>query len=338
MVVQPAGIVDAPGIISTTMRTRDNNVGMRGHPLAHGGALCIGLALALGGCTSVPHKTPGDPLESVNRAVYEFNDVADRYVAKPVAKVYDKVLPGFVKTGIRNFFNNIDDVFVVANDLLQGKGTQAARDTARLIGNSVFGVFGFIDVASPLGLYKNNEDFGQTLGVWGVGGGPYLVVPFLGPSNLRDLAGFAVFTQADLIWRIDRIPVRNSLVGMRTVEARAQLLPAEGLLDEAAMDRYSFLRDAYLQRRLSLIHDGNPPRDRQTEEDLEDPGEGSADDPGEGSADATGEGQAEASKPPAAEAPATPPAADAPATPAGTQPRNESAGQPALPGAEPEQR
>jgi phospholipid-binding lipoprotein MlaA len=286
------------------------------------------LALALGGCTSVPHKTPGDPLESVNRAVYEFNDVADRYVAKPVAKVYDKVLPGFVKTGIRNFFNNIDDVFVVANDLLQGKGTQAARDTARLIGNSVFGVFGFIDVASPLGLYKNNEDFGQTLGVWGVGGGPYLVVPFLGPSNLRDLAGFAVFTQADLIWRIDRIPVRNSLVGMRTVEARAQLLPAEGLLDEAAMDRYSFLRDAYLQRRLSLIHDGNPPRDRQTEEDLEDPGEGSADDPGEGSADAPGEGQAEASKAPATEAPTTPEPVDASSDPAKASPEDAPVAEP----------
>jgi len=289
--------------------------------------LGLGLALALGGCASVPHKTPGDPLESVNRAVYEFNDVADRYVAKPVAKVYDKVLPGFVKTGIRNFFNNIDDVFVVANDLLQGKGTQAARDTARLLANSVFGVFGLIDVASPRGLYKNNEDFGQTLGVWGVGGGPYLVLPFLGPSNLRDLAGFAVFTQADLIWRIDRIPVRNSLVGVRTVEARARLLPAEGLLQEAAMDRYSFLRDAYLQRRLSLIHDGNPPRDRQTEEDLEDPGEGSADDPGEGAADDAAEGQAAVPQASAAEAPAAPANADPAATPVGTGPQDGTAGQ-----------
>jgi phospholipid-binding lipoprotein MlaA len=321
MLVQQAGIVHAPGIISTTMRTRDHNVGTRSRR-AHASAFCAGLALAMGGCASVPHKTPGDPLESVNRAVYQFNDVADRYVAKPVAQAYDKVLPGFVKTGVRNFFNNIDDVFVVANDLLQGKGTQAARDTARLIGNSVFGVLGFIDVASPLGLYKNNEDFGQTLGVWGVGGGPYLVLPFLGPSNLRDLAGFAVFTQADLIWRIDRIPVRNSLVGVRTVEARAQLLPAEGLLQEAAMDRYSFLRDAYLQRRLSLIHDGNPPRDRQTEEDLDDPGEGSADDPGEGSADASGEARAETSKAPAAEAPTTPAPVDASSDPGKASPED----------------
>ena len=315
MHLDPGSNADAPGIISPTMRTRDNNVGPRSLH-AHGGALCMGLALAVSGCATVQHKTAGDPLESMNRAVYEFNDVADRYVAKPVAQAYDKVLPGFVKTGIRNFYNNIDDVFVVANDLLQGKGTQAARDTTRLLANSVFGIFGLFDVASPRGLYKNNEDFGQTLGVWGVGGGPYLVLPFLGPSNLRDLAGFAVFTQADLIWRIDRIPVRNSLVGVRTVEARAQLLPAEGLLREAAMDRYSFLRDAYLQRRLSLIHDGNPPRDRQTEEDLEDPGEGSADDPGEGSADAPGEGSAEASNVPAAEAPTTPAAADASSDPA----------------------
>lgn len=314
MHMHPGGIADAPGIISTTMRTRDHNVGTRSAH-AHGRAACVGLALALGGCASVPHQTAGDPLESMNRAVYEFNDVADRYVAKPVAQAYDKVLPGFVKTGIRNFFNNIDDVFVVANDLLQGKGTQAARDTTRLLANTIFGIFGLFDIASSRGLYKSNEDFGQTLGVWGVGGGPYLVLPFLGPSNLRDLAGFAVFTQADLIWRIDRIPVRNSLVGVRTVEARAQLLPAEGLLKEAAMDRYSFLRDAYLQRRLSLIHDGNPPRDRQTEEDLEDPGEGSADDPGEGSADAPGEGQAEASKAPATEAPSTPAAANASSDP-----------------------
>jgi len=305
MRMHPGGIADAPGIIWITMRTRENNVGTRG-ARAHGRAACVALALALGGCASVPHRTPGDPLESVNRTVYEFNDVADRYVAKPVAKAYDKLLPGFLKTGIRNFFNNIDDVFVVANDLLQGKGTQAARDTTRLLANTIFGVFGLFDIASSRGLYKNNEDFGQTLGVWGVGGGPYLVLPFLGPSNLRDLAGFAVFTQADLIWRIDRIPVRNSLVGVRTVEARAQLLPAEGLLKEAAMDRYSFLRDAYLQRRLSLIHDGNPPRDRQTEEDLEDPGEGSADDPGEGSADDSGEVQAPASQPGSAEEAASP--------------------------------
>lgn len=239
--------------------------------------LCLPLGLTA--CATLGRPTAGDPLESVNRAVYRFNDVADRYVAKPVAVAYEKVIPQLVRTGIRNFFNNIDDVFVIGNDLLQGKVTQASRDSVRLVGNTVFGGLGLWDIASTRGLYKNNEDFGQTLGVWGVPSGPYLVLPIIGPSNFRDLAGFVVYTQADVIWRINDIPVRNSLVATRAVDARASLLRAEKILDQAAGDRYGFVRDAYLQRRTSLIYDGNPPSLQPGMDDLEDPGEGAADDP-----------------------------------------------------------
>ncbi len=243
---------------------------------------CTFMLLAVTGCASPGARTPGDPLEPMNRAVYKFNDVADRYVAKPVARTYDTLVPEFIRTGVRNFFNNVDDVFVVANDLLQGKMTQASQDSVRLVSNTIFGGLGLVDVASKRGLYKNNEDFGQTLGRWGVGGGPFLMLPVLGPSNFRDLGGYAVYTQADLVWRVNDVPSRYTLVGLRAVDTRASLLRVERVLDEAAVDRYSFLRDAYLQRRLNLIYDGNPPRSRtqlDDPDDLEDPGEGSADDP-----------------------------------------------------------
>lgn len=237
----------------------------------------IAVLTTLAGCASQATRTPADPLEPLNRAVYRFNDVADRYVAKPVATAYTKVIPQFARTGIRNVFSNVDDVVVTTNDLLQLKFTHAASDAARVMANTLFGGLGLVDVASKRGIPKRSEDFGQTLGHWGVGSGPYLVLPFLGPSNFRDAPARFVDTYFDPVWYISNVPERNVVVGVRLLDNRAALLPAERLLDQAAVDRYSFLRDAYLQRRQNLIYDGNPPRSK--EDEFEDPGEGSSEDP-----------------------------------------------------------
>lgn len=234
--------------------------------------LCAAAALAvLCGCASPAKRVPSDPLEPLNRAVYRFNDVADRYAVKPVAKVYDTIVPGPLKQGVRNFFSNLDDVVVVVNDLLQGRPDNFAHDSVRLVSNTVFGVLGIFDVASMRGIPKRSEDFGQTLAVWGVPSGPYLVLPFLGPSTLRDGPAKFVDATIDPVWQISNVPERNVTVGVRLVDTRASLLPAERLLEQASVDRYSFLRDAYLQRRINLIHDGNPPRSRDDLEDPEDP-------------------------------------------------------------------
>lgn len=236
------------------------------------------LCVVLAGCSAPHPRIAADPLEPVNRAVYTFNDKVDRYVAKPVAQAYEAVLPQFLRTGVRNFFNNLDDINVVANDLLQLKFKEASRDGVRFVANTVFGGLGFVDVAGMRGIGKRQEDFGQTLGYWGVGPGPYLVIPFLGPSTVRDAAGRYADAQIDPVWRWDNVLARNTAAGIRIIDVRAGLLPTERVLDEAATDRYSFIRDAYLQRRLNLIYDGNVPRGRD-DDALDDPGEGAIDDP-----------------------------------------------------------
>lgn len=237
------------------------------------------LVLLLAGCASGRPRTPGDPLEPANRAIYRFNETADKYVTKPVAKFYDRAVPQFARTGIRNFFNNLAEVAVLANDLLQLKFTAASRDGVRIVANTVFGGFGLVDVAGMRGLRRRDEDFGQTLGYWGAGPGPFVMLPFLGPSTVRDGVGLYVDTYADLLWRIPNVHARNSAAILRIVDKRASLLPTERIFRQAAVDPYSFLRDAYLQRRISQIYDGNPPMDLEDEEEFEDPGEGSADDP-----------------------------------------------------------
>ncbi len=225
----------------------------------------------LTGCATLDDQsTPGDPLESYNRAVYKFNDGIDRYVLKPVAKGYDNVTPDPVQKGISNFFSNLDDIFVIANDLLQLKFRQFASDTARFVINSTLGLGGLIDWASDMGLKKHQEDFGQTLGYWGVPAGPYFMVPFVGPSTIRDVSGeYVDISQFSVIWnelhegypRVTRdASAAWGLKGLKTIDQRAALLKAEKVLDEAALDRYSFIRDFYLQRRLNLVHDGNPPQ------------------------------------------------------------------------------
>ena len=228
----------------------------------------LAVAMAGAGCASVPGKgDPRDPLESYNRTMYKINDTVDRAILKPVAQGYDFVVPGLVKTGISNFFSNLGEVVIVVNDLLQGKGTQAVSDTGRFLMNSTIGLGGLLDIATPAGLAKHNEDFGQTLGTWGVGPGPYLILPLLGSSTVRDTAALPIDGQFKYPAYVSDVPARNSAYAVDAVATRANLLGASNILGEAALDPYTFLRDAYLRRRLLLVYDGNPPK---TKEDLED--------------------------------------------------------------------
>jgi phospholipid-binding lipoprotein MlaA len=224
------------------------------------------LFAALSGCATTP-GTPGDPLEPFNRAMFTFNEKVDETVLQPVARGYRALLPEFVRTGVSNFFSNLEDLWIGVNNLLQGKITDGAQDFARFTWNSTIGLLGFLDVASEMDIPKHNEDFGQTLGRWGVDTGPYLVLPIFGPSNFRDGAGFAVDTTGDIVRNLDYVPTRNTLYATRAVSTRANLLDASRVLDEAALDKYRFVRDAYLQRRRSLVYDGNPPREKDPDED-----------------------------------------------------------------------
>ena len=231
--------------------------------------LCAALLLAgsLAGCAT-SGGNPADPLEKVNRAVFKFNDGADRFFFIPVAKGYRAVIPGFLRTGISNFFSNLEDVWISANDVLQGKFQEGSEDLTRVLFNSTFGIGGVFDFASDVGLPKRNEDFGQTLGSWGVGSGPYVVIPFLGPSTFRDGLALFVDYKSDLVyWGTESVAVRNSLYATRAISNRAKLLDATSVLEQAALDRYSFVRDAWLQRRRNLVYDGNPPRERDESDD-----------------------------------------------------------------------
>lgn len=214
----------------------------------------------LGGCASVAQPNPQDPLESFNRGVYSFNDGVDRAVLKPVAQAYVAVTPSPVRTGVGNFFSNLGDIWTFANSLLQFKGQAAAETAMRFSVNSTLGLAGLLDIASEAGIPKHREDFGQTLGHWGVQPGPYLVLPLLGPSTVRDTAALPVDVQGNVVTQgVDHIPTRNSLTVLNLVNTRAQLLDAGRLVDEAALDAYSFTRDAFLQRRQNQVYDGNPP-------------------------------------------------------------------------------
>ena len=232
--------------------------------------LCAALLVAgsLAGCAT-SGGNPADPLEKVNRAVFAFNDAADKVLITPVAKGYRAVLPGFVRTGIANFFSNLEDVWVSVNDVLQGKFQEGSEDFTRVIFNSTFGIGGIFDFASDVGLPKHSEDFGQTLGVWGVTSGPYVVLPLFGPSTFRDGFGLLVDGRADLVYRLvdDDVPLRNVLYATRGIGNRANLLDASSVLDQAALDRYAFVRDAWLQRRRNQVYDGNPPREKDDADD-----------------------------------------------------------------------
>ncbi len=221
----------------------------------------------LGGCATTD---PRDPLEPVNRKVQAFNDFMDDYLMKPLAKGYQWVTPDFVDQGVTNFFSNVDDIAVTANDLLQFKVKQSGMDAARFLVNTTVGVGGLIDVASEIGLDKHEEDFGQTLAVWGLPPGPYLVVPFLGPMTPRHGVGkVADGFMNPIAYTI--FPVKAGLFGLRTVDLRADNLSTTEILDQAALDRYAFIRNAYLQRRDYLVHDGEVPLEEfeEFEEELD---------------------------------------------------------------------
>jgi phospholipid-binding lipoprotein MlaA len=223
----------------------------------------VALAL-LGGCatTGAGGGDPRDPYEPMNRAIYKFNDEFDKAIAKPVAEAYRAFVPDVVRTGVGNFFSNINDVLVALNNTLQGKIPDAINDLGRVAVNTTLGVLGFRDVATELGVPKNNEDFGQTLGRWGFRDGPYIVLPILGPSNVRDTFGWVGDIYTSPLVGVDNVNLRNSLIGLRFVTVRADLLEASAILETAALDPYEFVRDAYLQRRRNLVHDGNPPEDK----------------------------------------------------------------------------
>ncbi len=212
------------------------------------------------GCATVQVPDERDPFEGFNRAMYTFNDNFDKAILKPVATGYQKVVPEAVNNSISNFFSNLDDVVVLANDLLQLKFEQTISDLGRITFNTTFGLAGLFDVASHMDLPKHNEDFGQTLGRWGISSGPYLVLPFLGPSTLRDGIALPVDWAIDPLYDIEDNDTRWGAIGLKAVDTRAGLLRASRLLETAALDPYIFLRDAYLQRRQNLVYDGNPPQ------------------------------------------------------------------------------
>jgi phospholipid-binding lipoprotein MlaA len=212
--------------------------------------LALGLALLPIGASAA---TEEDPWEGFNRSMFAFNDTLDTYALKPLARGYRAVTPQFLEDGIHNVFSNVGDVGNLGNNLLQGKFRDAGIDTSRLLFNSTFGLLGFFDVASKMGLPKNDEDFGQTLGAWGLGSGPYLVLPFLGPSTVRDSAGRVPNAYLNIYPYMDHVPTRNTTFALDALDTRASLLPAEKLIRG---DKYLFIRSIYLQNREYKVKDG----------------------------------------------------------------------------------
>jgi phospholipid-binding lipoprotein MlaA len=222
----------------------------------------MGMAAVLGlmaGCASGPATNPADPFEPFNRSVFRFNDGVDEAVLRPVATAYRNGLPSPVRAGVNNFFGNLGDVWNFANSVLQLRLQASAENFMRFNVNTVFGLGGLLDIATEAGIERHNEDFGQTLGRWGVPSGPYLVIPLLGPSTIRDASVLPIDRYGDPVNYIDSGLVRGSLSALRIVDTRANFLRASQLLDNAALDKYSFTRDAHLQRRLNDIYDGSPP-------------------------------------------------------------------------------
>ncbi len=216
---------------------------------------CLAAVLAvLGGCATGPQANPNDPFEPFNRSMTRFNDGLDDAVLKPVATAYRDAVPSPVRTGVHNFFGNLRDAWSAVNALLQARPREAVENFMRFNVNTFLGLGGLLDIATEMGIERTTLDFGHTLGRWGVPAGPYVVLPFFGPSSVRDATGLLADRQGDLVVQgVDHVPTRNTLYGLRVVDTRAGLLRAGELLEEAALDKYSFTRDAYLQRRQSQI-------------------------------------------------------------------------------------
>lgn len=221
---------------------------------------CVSLALAavlLGACAAAPNKD--DPFEPWNRAMYEVHQAVDGAVIKPIAQAYVAVVPELIRTGVSNFFGNIDDLFTGINNVLEGNGNQAGDDFGRVLLNTTMGMGGIFDLASMMGIPKDKKDFGITFGKWGIPQGPYFFVPLFGPTTVRDGTGTLVRYFVGPVGYIDNIPVRNTLYGLGYVDLRAQALSAESVLETAALDKYRFLRNAYLKNRRFQVYDGKPP-------------------------------------------------------------------------------
>lgn len=239
------------------------------------------LIIALGGCATVRPEaasqvtaskasmprlaSKSDPLESFNRQIFSFNEAVDGAVLKPVARGYRAVVPDVVQTGVNNVFGNVADAWSAANHLLQGKGRTGLAMTARFVTNTVVGVAGLVDVATPLGLEREPEDFGLTLGHWGLPAGPFVMLPLLGPSSLRDLAALPLDRQTRLPALVSAGEKRNALLSLELIQRRADLLDAGGVMGQIALDRYTFVREAYLARRRSDVYDGEPPEEPETD-------------------------------------------------------------------------
>ncbi len=208
-------------------------------------------ALLTTGCAT---KNPNDPFENYNRVMFTVNEAFDNVAFKPAATIYKNILPDIVQTGVTNFFGNIADVWTAFNNFLQGEGEKGLSDVTRVTVNTIFGLGGVIDVASNLKLQKHHADFGQTLGVWGMEAGPYVVLPILGPSTLRDTIALPAEWYGDPWTYVDNIRLRNAGIIVRAVNYRAALLDASSLIDDAALDKYEFMRDAFLQRRYRQVH------------------------------------------------------------------------------------
>ncbi len=226
--------------------------------------LISGLIAVLAGCaTTEGYRDPRDPLEGYNRVMYSFNDLLDQAFIKPLSEGYKLITPAPVDKGVSNFFSNLADVGSAINNLLQFKLQRAATDVGRVLVNSTIGLLGFIDVASNMDMPKYGEDFGQTLGAWGAGPGPYIVLPILGPSDGRDIFGVVVDWYTDPVRYVKPNHWRNGLLGLRAIDKRADLLGASRVMEEAALDPYEFSRDAYLQKRRNDVYDGAPPPEQE---------------------------------------------------------------------------
>ena len=229
--------------------------------------IALAASLLLVGCASAPTANPKDPWEPMNRSVASFNDKVDDNVLKPLATGYRNVVPDLIQTGVRNVFNNFAYMWSTVNNLLQLKPINTAESLGRVIVNTVFGIYGIFDVATYIKLERHPEDFGQTLGYWGVPNGPYLVLPLFGPSTLRDGASLPIDFAVSPTQFVNDIPTRNQVFTLRLVSKRAELLKSGNMLEQASIDKYSFTRDAYLQYRRSQIYDGNPPDEEDSNDD-----------------------------------------------------------------------
>lgn len=227
------------------------------HGLLRRAALCAAMAsVLLTGCATTQQP---DPLEKLNRATFAFNETVDEYVIAPPARVYRDAVPAPVRQSVTNFFNNLRDVWSAVNHVLQGRPTDGIQDVMRFSVNTVFGIGGLFDVASEMRLDARYTDFGQTLGRWGFGPGAYIVLPILGPSSVRDTAALPLDLRSEIEFHVDDVAARNSLTALRVLSVRSNLLDGTRLLEGIALDKYLFVRDAYLQRRRNQIYDGNPP-------------------------------------------------------------------------------